>query len=86
MVGPIGCLLKYTTIQASSFHYVDMNDLDNITAVLNENTKMIWVETPTNPLMKLAMLLQLQHFPKKHTSRGDNICFSLFTKATRFRS
>jgi hypothetical protein len=28
----------------------------------------------------------LQHFPKKHTSRGDNICFSLFTKATRFRS
>jgi len=36
------------------FHYVDMNNLDNVTAVLNEKTKMIWVETPTNPLMKLA--------------------------------
>jgi cystathionine beta-lyase len=31
-----------------------MNNLDNVTAVLNEKTKMIWVETPTNPLMKLA--------------------------------
>jgi cystathionine beta-lyase len=31
-----------------------MNNLDNVTAVLNENNKMIWVETPTNPLMKLA--------------------------------
>jgi cystathionine beta-lyase len=30
----------------------DMNDLDNITAV---KTKMIWVKTPTNPLMKLAI-------------------------------
>jgi cystathionine beta-lyase/cystathionine gamma-synthase len=67
MVGLIGCLLKYTTIQASSFT-VDMNDLDNITAV---KTKMIWVKTPTNPLMKLADILQLQQLlPKKHTSRG----------------
>jgi cystathionine beta-lyase len=31
-----------------------MYNLDNIIAVLNENTKMIWLETPTNPLMKLA--------------------------------
>lgn len=52
-----GTYRMFTQIYKDSgikFHYVDMNDLDNVTAVINENTKMIWVETPTNPLMKLA--------------------------------
>jgi cystathionine beta-lyase len=52
-----GTYRMFTQIYQNSgikFHYVDMNNLDNITAVLNVNTKMIWVETPTNPLMKLA--------------------------------
>lgn len=35
------------------FHYVDMNNLDNVTAVLNEKTKMIWVETPTLSLIHI---------------------------------
>jgi hypothetical protein len=39
MVVPIACLLKYTTIQGIKFHHVDMNDLDNITDLINENTK-----------------------------------------------
>ncbi|NRT14320.1 cystathionine beta-lyase [Flavobacterium sp. 28A] len=52
-----GTYRMFTQIYKDSgikFHYVDMNNLDNVTAVINENTKMIWVETPTNPLMKLA--------------------------------
>ena len=36
------------------FHYVDMTSLDNITTVLNDKTKLIWAETPTNPLMNIA--------------------------------
>ncbi|MEE1899059.1 cystathionine gamma-synthase [Flavobacterium rakeshii] len=36
------------------FHFVDMNDLDKFKSLINENTKLVWVETPTNPLMKLA--------------------------------
>lgn len=36
------------------FHFVDMNDLDKFQSLINENTKLVWVETPTNPLMKLA--------------------------------
>ncbi|MBF00486.1 cystathionine gamma-synthase [Flavobacterium sp. D11R37] len=36
------------------FHFVDMNDLDKFKSLFNENTKLVWVETPTNPLMKLA--------------------------------
>ncbi len=36
------------------FHFLDMNNLDKLQALINENTKLIWVETPTNPLTKLA--------------------------------
>jgi len=36
------------------FHFVDMNDLDKFQSLINENTKLVWVETPTNPLMKVV--------------------------------
>jgi cystathionine beta-lyase len=36
------------------FHFVDMNNLEAFQALINEKTKLVWVETPTNPLMKLA--------------------------------
>lgn len=36
------------------FHFVDMNDLEKFTSLINENTKLVWVETPTNPMMKLV--------------------------------
>ena len=35
------------------FTYVDMADLDAVRAAIKPNTKMFWVETPTNPLLKL---------------------------------
>jgi len=35
------------------FHFVNMDDPANIRAALNEKTKMLWLETPTNPLMKI---------------------------------
>lgn len=36
------------------FHFVDMTNPENIMEKLNDKTKLIWIETPTNPLMKLA--------------------------------
>ena len=36
------------------FSYVDMNVVSNITDVITEKTKLVWLETPTNPLMKIA--------------------------------
>lgn len=36
------------------FHFVDMDNIDNVSTALNDNTKLIWLETPTNPLMKIA--------------------------------
>jgi cystathionine gamma-lyase len=38
------------------FSFVDMSDLDALKAALRDGTKLIWVETPTNPLLKLVDL------------------------------
>ncbi|HUN29822.1 MAG TPA: cystathionine gamma-synthase [Alphaproteobacteria bacterium] len=35
------------------FTYVDMSDLDAVRAAIRPNTKLFWLETPTNPLLKL---------------------------------
>jgi cystathionine gamma-lyase len=35
------------------FHFVDMHDDAAVQKHLNEKTKMLWVETPTNPMMKI---------------------------------
>ena len=35
------------------FHFVNMYDADNIKNYINANTKMLWVETPTNPTMQI---------------------------------
>lgn len=52
-----GTYRMFTRIYKDSgikFHFVDMNDLEKFKSLINENTKLVWVETPTNPLMKLA--------------------------------
>jgi len=36
------------------FSFVDMNDPNNIIGAITDNTKLIWLETPTNPLLKIA--------------------------------
>lgn len=36
------------------FHYVDMREVANIEKAINANTKLIWTETPTNPLMNIT--------------------------------
>lgn len=54
------------------FHFVDMNDLEGFQKLINENTKLVWVETPTNPLMKLADIAEIAKITKKH-----NILFAV---------
>ena len=36
-----------------TFHFVDMLNIENISKVVNNQTKLIWVETPTNPMMNI---------------------------------
>jgi Cystathionine beta-lyases/cystathionine gamma-synthases len=35
------------------FHFIDMHDANNIKNYINPKTKLIWLETPTNPMMKI---------------------------------
>lgn len=35
------------------FHFVDMRDINNVKAKINDQTKLIWLETPTNPMLSL---------------------------------
>lgn len=37
-----------------NFHFVDMSEIKEIEQAINEQTKMIWIETPTNPLLKVV--------------------------------
>ncbi|MGN6181310.1 MAG: cystathionine gamma-synthase [Mucilaginibacter sp.] len=36
------------------FHFIDLTDPNNIANYINSNTKLIWVETPTNPTMQVV--------------------------------
>lgn len=49
------------------FHFVGMQDVDKIAAHINGNTKLIWVETPTNPMMNLIDIEAVSHLAKQHT-------------------
>jgi cystathionine gamma-lyase len=46
------------------FSFVDLNDLAAVKDALQPNTKMIWCETPTNPLLKLVDIRRLAEFAK----------------------
>lgn len=48
------------------FHFINMNDLELFQSKINENTKLVWIETPTNPLMKLADIKAIAQITKKH--------------------
>lgn len=48
------------------FHFIDMTNLEKLQSLINENTKLIWVETPTNPLMKLADIAEIAKITNKH--------------------
>ncbi|MBU6249144.1 MAG: aminotransferase class I/II-fold pyridoxal phosphate-dependent enzyme [Xanthomonadaceae bacterium] len=48
------------------FNFVDLNDGQALKAALKPNTRMIWAETPTNPMLKLVDLAKVAAFAKKH--------------------
>lgn len=48
------------------FHYVNMQDADNILPHINSNTKLVWTETPTNPLMNITDIAAVAAITKQH--------------------
>lgn len=48
-----------------SFKYVDTTNAENIQSALSSNTKLIWIETPTNPLMNITDIAAVAAIAKK---------------------
>ena len=48
------------------FSFIDLNDPVALKAALRPNTRMIWAETPTNPMLKLVDLAKVGAFARKH--------------------
>ena len=48
------------------FHYVNMQRAENLRPYINQNTKLIWTETPTNPLMNIVDIEAIAAIAKQH--------------------
>ncbi|HEY8916271.1 MAG TPA: cystathionine gamma-synthase [Chitinophaga sp.] len=48
------------------FHFIGMQDAQNIRNYLNAQTKMIWIETPTNPLMNIIDIAACAQIAQEH--------------------
>jgi cystathionine beta-lyase/cystathionine gamma-synthase len=48
------------------FHFIGMHDASKIEEYINENTKLLWVETPTNPMMNIIDIEACSKIAKKH--------------------
>lgn len=48
------------------FHFIGMQDPASIEKYINENTKLLWVETPTNPMMNIIDIEAVSILAKKH--------------------
>jgi cystathionine gamma-lyase len=48
------------------FHFIDMKDVNVIKKHINANTKMIWLETPTNPTMQIIDIEACAKIAKEH--------------------
>ncbi len=49
-----------------TFHFIGMQDAHKIEGHINENTRLIWLETPTNPMMNVIDIKAVSELAKKH--------------------
>ena len=48
------------------FHFTGMNDLEKVSSLVNSNTKMIWTETPSNPMLNITDIEELSKISKSN--------------------
>ncbi len=48
------------------FHFIGMDKLDDIKKIINKKTKMLWAETPTNPMLNIIDISKIAAIAKKH--------------------
>ncbi|WP_462249057.1 cystathionine gamma-synthase [Ekhidna sp.] len=51
------------------FTFVDMRDPQKVEEIINEETKLIWVETPTNPLLNIIDIEKISAIAHKHGAK-----------------
>jgi cystathionine gamma-synthase len=56
--------------------YVDMTDLDAVRAAVRPSTRLVWVETPSNPLMKITDLAEIAGIARK--ANAISVCDGTF--------
>lgn len=56
-------ILRPWGVEAS---YVDATDIDNVRKAIRPNTRLIWIETPTNPLLRLYDIAALAEIARQH--------------------
>lgn len=49
-----------------NFSFIDLNDIEAFKAAITSKTKLIWIETPTNPMLKLVDLEKITKIAKEH--------------------
>ncbi len=57
---------QYLSRQGMEFTYVDSSFPEKVAAAIRPNTKMIWIETPTNPLLKVSDVAALADLAHEH--------------------
>ena len=57
---------KIFSIYGIKFHFVGMQDPISIEKLINQNTRLIWTETPTNPMLNIIDIAGLSTIAKKH--------------------
>jgi cystathionine gamma-lyase len=65
-----------------SFSFIDMTDPENVKAAITPRTRLIWVETPTNPMLKLANLEKIAQIGRSAgvITAADNTFASPYTQ------
>ena len=51
------------------FHFVDTQDAANVAAALNERTRLVWLETPTNPLLRITDIAAVANVLEGHPAK-----------------
>ncbi len=49
-----------------TFDFIDLTDIELIFNTINRDTRLIWAETPSNPLLKLCDIATIAHIAKEH--------------------
>jgi cystathionine gamma-synthase len=71
----VGGVFERWPVEAS---YIDMTDLDAVHAALRPSTRLIWVETPSNPLLKITDLAAIAGLARGAGPHVTTVCDGTF--------